>query len=107
MRVALATLGCKLNQAETELLARQFAGAGHGLVSRVEDADIYVLNTCTVTHVADSKARRLLKSAHRRNPNAVIVATGCYAQRATEELAEIAERMSGGGGSEVRLLPGM
>ncbi len=89
MRVALATLGCKLNQAETELLARQFAEAGHRLVSRLEEAEVYVLNTCTVTHVADSKSRRLLRLAHRRNPDAVIVATGCYAQRVPEELAKI------------------
>ena len=89
MRIALATSGCKLNQAETELLARQFAGAGHRLVSQPEEADVYILNTCTVTHVADSKARRLLRMAHRRNPNALIVATGCYAQRAPGELKGI------------------
>ena len=89
MRVALATLGCKLNQAETELLARQFAEAGHQVVSRLDDADIYIVNTCTVTHTADSKSRRLLRFAHRRNPDARVVATGCYAQRAPEELARI------------------
>ena len=89
MRIALATSGCKLNQAETELLARQFAGAGHRLVSQPEEADVYILNTCTVTHVADSKARRLLRMAHRRNPDALIVATGCYAQRAPGELKGI------------------
>ena len=89
MRVALDTLGCKLNQAETELLTRQFVEAGHRLVSRPEEADIYILNTCTVTHVADSKSRRLLRLAHRRNPDALVVATGCYAQRAPQELAKI------------------
>jgi len=89
MRVALATLGCKLNQAETELLARQFAEAGHQVVSRLDDADVYILNTCTVTHIADSKSRHLLRLAHRRNPNAQVVATGCYAQRAPQELAQI------------------
>ncbi len=89
MRVALATLGCKLNQAETELLARQFAEAGHQVVSRFDDADIYIVNTCTVTHTADSKSRRLLRFAHRRNPDARVVATGCYAQRAAEELSRI------------------
>ncbi|MBM2825892.1 MAG: hypothetical protein HW402_1556, partial [Dehalococcoidales bacterium] len=77
MKVALETLGCKLNQAETESLARQLAEAGHSLVSSVDGADIYILNTCTVTHMADSKARHRLRLVHRRNPGALIVATGC------------------------------
>jgi len=88
-RVALDTLGCKLNQAETELLARQFAEAGYHLVSPTEGADVYILNTCTVTHIADRKARHLLRLAHRRNPSASLVATGCYAQRAPQELSQI------------------
>ena len=88
-RVALETLGCKLNQAETELLAKQFAEAGYQLVSPADGADVYVLNTCTVTHIADRKARHLLRLAHRRNPSAVLVATGCYAQRAPQELSQI------------------
>jgi threonylcarbamoyladenosine tRNA methylthiotransferase MtaB len=88
-RVALETLGCKLNQAESELLARQFTGAGYSLVSPQDTADIYILNTCTVTHIADSKSRHLLRMAHRRNPGALIVAIGCYPQRASDELANI------------------
>ena len=89
MKIALETLGCKLNQAETELLARQFLEAGYSVVSATERADIYILNTCTVTNVADAKSRHLLRLAHRRNPDAVLVATGCYAQRASAELAQI------------------
>ncbi|HUV56543.1 MAG TPA: tRNA (N(6)-L-threonylcarbamoyladenosine(37)-C(2))-methylthiotransferase MtaB [Dehalococcoidales bacterium] len=89
VRVALDSLGCKLNQAEVELLARGFAGAGYQLVSPVDKADVYILNTCTVTHIADSKCRHWLRLAHRRNPDALLVATGCYAQRAPEELAQI------------------
>ncbi|MBI2831160.1 MAG: tRNA (N(6)-L-threonylcarbamoyladenosine(37)-C(2))-methylthiotransferase MtaB [Chloroflexi bacterium] len=89
MTVAFDTLGCKLNQAETESLARQFADAGYRLVSPSDGADIYVLNTCTVTHIADRKARHLLRMARRRNPNALLVATGCYAERAREELTQI------------------
>jgi len=88
-KVALETLGCKLNQAETELLAKQFTEAGYQLVSPTDGADVYVLNTCTVTHIADRKARHLLRLAHRRNPFAVLVATGCYAQRAPQELSRI------------------
>jgi len=89
MKIAFETLGCKLNQAETELLARQFVDAGHILVSTVDNADIYILNTCTVTHIADAKSRHLLRLAHRRNAHAVVVATGCYAQRAPDKLAQI------------------
>jgi len=89
MKIALDTLGCKLNQAETESLARQFAEAGHRLVSQVDEADLYILNTCTVTHIADAKSRHLLRLAHRRNPDALVVATGCYVQRVPQELAQI------------------
>ncbi len=89
LRVALDTVGCKLNQAETEFLARQLAEAGYRLVSPTDTADIYILNTCTVTHIADRKSRHLLRMAHRRNPEARLIATGCYAQRAPRELAQI------------------
>jgi len=89
MKVALDTLGCKLNQAETELLAKQLAEAGYRLVSPSNEADVYILNTCTVTHIADRKSRHWLRLAHRRNPDALLVATGCYAQRAPQELAQI------------------
>ena len=73
MKVALDTLGCKLNQAETELIARQFTEAGYQLVSSPVEADIYILNTCTVTHIADAKSRRLLRAAHRQNPAALVL----------------------------------
>ena len=89
MKVAVDTLGCKLNQAEAEFLARQLAEAGHKLVSLVDEADVYILNTCTVTQTADSKSRHLLRAAHRRNPDALLVATGCYAQRVPQELAQV------------------
>ena len=89
MKVALETLGCKLNQAETELLAKQFTEAGYELVSLAGEADVYILNTCTVTHIADAKSRHWLRLAHRRNPDALVVATGCYAQRVPQELAQI------------------
>jgi len=88
-RVALETVGCKLNQAETQLLSRQLARAGYRLVPPDDGADVYVLNTCTVTHVADGKCRRLLKSARRRNPGALVVAIGCYVERARRELTQM------------------
>ena len=89
MKIALETLGCKLNQAETELLARQFMQAGYELVEHPAEADVYILNTCTVTRTADAKARHLLRSVHRQNPDVFIIATGCYAQRTAAELKDI------------------
>ncbi len=105
IRVALDSLGCKLNQAETELLARQLAEAGYQLVSPVDEADVYILNTCTVTHTADSKSRHRLRLAHRRNPGALVVATGCYAQRAPRELAQIEGVSLVVGNNEKQYLP--
>ena len=91
MRVAFYTLGCKLNQAETESLANRFSKAGFQLVSPNDAADIYIANTCTVTHIADRKSRHWLRLARRRNPRALIIATGCYAQRSHQELAQLAD----------------
>jgi threonylcarbamoyladenosine tRNA methylthiotransferase MtaB len=87
--VSIETLGCKLNQAESESLALQLAEMGYRLVSPSESADIYILNTCTVTSTADRKSRYLLRLARRRNPHATIIAIGCYAERDTEELGKL------------------
>jgi threonylcarbamoyladenosine tRNA methylthiotransferase MtaB len=88
-KVTFETLGCKLNQAETESLARQLAEAGYELVPSASQADVYILNTCTVTHIADRKSRHLLRQAHRQNPEARLVAIGCYAERSPRELSQI------------------
>lgn len=87
--VALDSLGCKLNQAEIQQLVEQVVQAGYTLVSPDDKADIYILNTCTVTHVADRKTRHLLRLARRRNPSARLIAIGCYAHRAPQELSAI------------------
>jgi threonylcarbamoyladenosine tRNA methylthiotransferase MtaB len=87
--VALDTVGCKLNQAESQLFARQFAQKGYRLVTADDGADVYILNTCTVTHVADGKCRKLLHQACRRNPEALVVAVGCYVERARRDLARM------------------
>jgi threonylcarbamoyladenosine tRNA methylthiotransferase MtaB len=87
--VAIETQGCKLNQADSNVLARQFVEAGYRLVDSVDEADVYVLNTCTVTATADAKARQALNAARCSNPNATIVAAGCYPQRAAEELSRL------------------
>ena len=89
--VAIHTHGCKLNQADSQALARRFREAGYLVVSPSAPADVVVLNTCTVTSTADAKARQFLRAARRRNPDAVVVATGCYAQRAPAELEGLSE----------------
>ena len=76
-RVELESLGCKLNQAEIEALADRLVGRGHELTGSAREADVYVLNTCTVTHIADRKSRQALRSARRANPHARVIATGC------------------------------
>ncbi|MHB0912003.1 MAG: tRNA (N(6)-L-threonylcarbamoyladenosine(37)-C(2))-methylthiotransferase MtaB [Armatimonadota bacterium] len=80
LKVALHTLGCKVNQYETEQLAAEFARRGFELVSFTEAADVYVINSCTVTHTADAKSRQVARAAARRNPGAKVVLTGCYAE---------------------------
>ena len=87
--VAIHTHGCKLNQADSQTLARKFHEAGYLVVHPSAAADVVVLNSCTVTATADSKARQFLRAARRRNPDAVVVATGCYAQRAPAELEDL------------------
>ncbi|MEE9201820.1 MAG: MiaB/RimO family radical SAM methylthiotransferase [Dehalococcoidia bacterium] len=88
-RIALHTHGCKLNQAETESLARQLWAGGYQVVSPTQPADAYLLNTCTVTATSDAKARRYLRRAARMHPEALIAATGCYAQSRPGELARL------------------
>ncbi len=89
MRVYLQSLGCKLNQSEVEALARRFVATGCQVVMNVQDADLCVVNTCAVTHIAARKSRRLIRRLHRANPKARIVVTGCYAELFPHEVAKI------------------
>lgn len=87
--IAVLTLGCKLNQADSEALARRLIDEGATVTSRVAPgADAYVINTCSVTHVADRKARHLVRLARRLSPAAPVVLTGCYAGAAPPDLAD-------------------
>ncbi len=88
-RVALHTLGCKVNQYDGEALLDLFRRRGYRVVGFDEPADVYVINTCTVTHEGDRKSRQLIRRARRRNPDAVVVVAGCYAQVAAREVARI------------------
>lgn len=91
MRVTFYTLGCKVNQNETGALAQLFEESGYTVVSNEESADVYVVNSCTVTNFGDQKSRKWLRRAKRENPGAVTVLTGCYPQAFPEEAATIAE----------------
>lgn len=88
-RLATHTLGCKLNFAETSNLVRKFQAAGYTLVDFTDEADVYVVNTCTVTAVAEKKCRSIIRQAHRCNPNAVVAVIGCFAQNAAPEIEQI------------------
>lgn len=77
--VAFYTLGCKVNQAETDSMVADLEKRGFALVPFDSVADVYIVNTCTVTHVGDAKSRQVLRQARRKNPEALVVATGCYA----------------------------
>ena len=83
-KIAFLTLGCKVNSYETEAMQALFVEAGATLVEFSELADIYVVNTCSVTNMADRKSRQMLHRAKKKNPNAIVVAAGCYAQTADE-----------------------
>lgn len=88
-RVSFHTLGCKLNFSESSTLAREFERGGFVRVAPTAEADICVINSCSVTEHADKKCRNLIRRLHRRNPQAIIAVTGCYAQLKPQEIAAI------------------
>lgn len=89
LKIAFYTLGCKVNQYETEALKEEFARAGYQVTGEDDVADIYVINTCTVTNLADRKSRQYIRRMKRRSPEAVIAVTGCYAQTKPAEVASV------------------
>ena len=91
IRVAFCTLGCKVNQYETNAMIEKFIKKGYKIVEFNEKADIYIINTCTVTNMADRKSRQMLRRVKEINPSSIVVACGCYAQVAKEELEKIPE----------------
>ena len=91
MRVTFYTLGCKVNQNETGALAQLFEENGYTVVSNEEGADVYIVNSCTVTNFGDQKSRKWLRRAKRENPGAVTVLTGCYPQAFPDDAARLAE----------------
>lgn len=90
-KVAFCTLGCKVNQYETNAMEQKFIQAGYEIVDFSEKADIYVINTCTVTNMSDKKSRQMIRKAKQLNKSAIVVAVGCYVQTAKEKLENIEE----------------
>jgi len=90
-KAAFYTLGCKVNYCETESLQALFEQAGYQITGFEDQADVYVINTCTVTAESDHKSRKAIRRARRRSPEALIVATGCYAQGASETIRQMSE----------------
>lgn len=88
-KVAFHTLGCKLNFSETSTIGEQFLKRGYNIVDHNESADVYVINTCTVTENADRECRQVVRRALRNNPDAYVIVTGCYAQLRPDEIAKI------------------
>jgi threonylcarbamoyladenosine tRNA methylthiotransferase MtaB len=107
LRVAFSTLGCKLNQLESEAIADAFTSAGARLSSFDAAAELYVLNTCTVTGKAEQKARHAIRQALAGNPDSVVLATGCYAQMDPEGLSLISSRVVVISGDEKASLLGL
>ena len=87
-KAALHNLGCKVNAYETEAMQQLLEENGYKIVPFEEKADVYIINTCTVTNMADRKSRQMLHRAKKKNPAAVVVAAGCYTQAAHENLKE-------------------
>jgi threonylcarbamoyladenosine tRNA methylthiotransferase MtaB len=89
MKVLIETHGCKLNTADSQRLANEFSRSGYQMADGHETPDVFVLNSCTVTHVADKKARQALRKARKKFPEAIVVAAGCYAESGTAELDDL------------------
>ena len=88
LKVALHNLGCKVNSYETEAMKQLLENNGYEIVPFTDKADVYIVNTCSVTNMADRKSRQMLHKAKKKNPEGVVVATGCYVQTATEKIKE-------------------
>ena len=104
MRIALYTLGCKVNQYETHAMEQELTTQGHELVAFEEPADAYIINTCSVTAVSDKKSRQMIRRAKKMNPHAIVAACGCYAQTHTDEVAALGIDLVGGTGQRMEFL---
>ena len=104
MRVAIYTLGCKVNQYETQAMEQELVRRGHTLVSFEETADAYIVNTCSVTAVSDKKSRQMIRRCRKLNENAVVAACGCYVQTHPDEAAGLELDLIAGTGDRMAFL---
>ena len=103
MKFAFYTLGCKTNQYETQAMERILTDLGHEIVHFDEDADGYVVNTCSVTAVADKKNRAVIRRCRKAHPDAVLGVCGCYPQHAAQVLRELGIDVIGGSGNKCKI----
>ena len=104
MLAAIYTLGCKVNQYETQAMEQELVRRGHTLVPFEERADVYIVNTCSVTAVSDKKSRQMIRRCRKRNPDAVVAACGCYVQTHAAEAAELDVDLIAGTGDRMAFL---
>ena len=104
MRAAIYTLGCKVNQYETQAMEQELRRRGHELVDFEDSADAYIINTCSVTAVSDKKSRQMIRRARRHSPGAVVAACGCYVQTHTDEAKTLGIDLIGGTGDRMAFL---
>ena len=104
MLAAIYTLGCKVNQYETQAMEQELVRRGHTLVPFDEKADVYIVNTCSVTAVSDKKSRQMLRRCRKLNPEAVVAACGCYVQTHPEEAASLDIDLVAGTGDRMAFL---
>ena len=104
MRIAIYTLGCKVNQYETQAMEQELTARGHELVDFEQPADAYIINTCSVTAISDKKSRQMIRRARKLNPDAIVAACGCYVQTHTDEVVELGIDLVGGTGQRMEFL---
>lgn len=104
MKVAIYTLGCKVNQYETQAMEQELRRRGHQVVEFTEDADVYVVNTCSVTAVSDQKSRQMLHRVRRQHPDAVLAVCGCYSQTHVDDVRKLDVDIIGGTGDRLEFL---
>ncbi len=104
MRAAIYTLGCKVNQYETQAMERELTDRGHELVPFDGPADVYIINTCTVTAVSDKKSRQMIRRARKQNEKAVVAVCGCYAQTKPEEVRALGADLIAGTGDRMQFM---
>ena len=104
MDIAIYTLGCKVNQYETQAMEQELLRRGHTLTDFGSPADAYIINTCTVTAVSDKKSRQMIRRARKQSPSAVVAVCGCYPQTHPQEVRDLDVDLIAGTGDRIKFL---